>query len=68
MRNRTLEWEPKTPWRFAAERSEAVISDLQFPFWCGILELVRTHFAAPPRRGEHPRQKVSGAAEPHHQQ
>ena len=34
MRNRTLEWEPKTPWRFAAERSEAVSPDLSFSKMC----------------------------------
>ncbi len=66
MRNRQFEFEPKTPWDLAAERSEAVISDLQFPIWCGILKLVRTHFAAPAGRGEHPRQKAPSAAEPHH--
>ncbi len=34
LRNRQFEFEPKTPWDLAAERSEAVISDLQFPIWC----------------------------------
>ena len=34
LRNRQFEFEPKTPWDLAAERSEAVISNLQFPIWC----------------------------------
>src|SRR3989344_2751861 len=33
---------------------------LTFPFWCSILELVRTHFS-----GKFPPRKVGKAAEPH---
>jgi hypothetical protein len=36
---------------------------LQFPFWCSILELARTHFAA--AGGENPPRKIRKAAEPH---
>jgi hypothetical protein len=46
-----------------AERSEAAVSSLQFPKWCSILELVRTHFAA--AGGENPPRKIRKAAEPH---
>ena len=34
MRNRQFEFSPKMQWALAAERSEAVASDLLFPFWC----------------------------------
>ena len=34
LRNRQFEFSPKLQWVLAAERSEAVGSDLQFPFWC----------------------------------
>ena len=34
LRNRQFEFSPKLQWALAAERSEAVVSDLQFPFWC----------------------------------
>ncbi|MEK7145051.1 MAG: hypothetical protein AAB794_04340, partial [Patescibacteria group bacterium] len=58
-----------------AERSEANQNRLIFPFWCSILELVRTHFAAaggeevpplarPKPKGEGGR-KFGKAAEPH---
>src|SRR3989344_3472497 len=68
MRNREFVFTPKIEYKLVAERSEANLSNLQFPSWCSILELVRTHFAAaggeevPPRI----RQLADGkAAKPH---
>jgi len=60
MRNRQFVFAPKIEYKLVAERSEANPSGLQFPFWCSILELVRTHFSEkiPPR-------KFGKAAEPH---
>ncbi|PIU82142.1 hypothetical protein COS69_00860, partial [Candidatus Kaiserbacteria bacterium CG06_land_8_20_14_3_00_49_31] len=48
-----------------AERSEANPSNLRFPTWCSILELVRTHLDAAGGWEFHPRAKIrkgSGAA------
>jgi len=56
MRNREFVFTPKIEYELVAERSEANLSNLQFPTWCSILELVRTAFAAaggeeiPPRK------------------
>ena len=75
MRNRHFVFAPKIEYQLVAERatpcvrtdaleSEANLSNLQFPFWCSILELVRTHFAA--AGGEEvPPRKFGKAAEPH---
>ena len=46
MRNREFVFAPKIEYELVAERSEANQNSLTFPFWCSILELVRTHFAA----------------------
>ena len=46
MRNREFVFTPKIEYKLVAERSEANLSNLQIPFWCSILELVRTHFTA----------------------
>jgi len=45
-RNRQLIFSPKIPYNLVAEQSEANRNRLQIPYWCCILELVRTHFAA----------------------
>jgi len=60
MRNREFVFTPKIEYKLVAERSEANLSNLQFPMWCSILKLVRTHFSEkiPPR-------KFGKAAEPH---
>ena len=64
MRNREFVFEPKKPYDLAAAEGGGGVVGLQFPKWCRILELVRTHFAAvggeenPPRNSEN-------AAEPH---
>ena len=64
MRNREFVFTPKIEYQLVAERSEANLSNLQFPFWCSILKLVRTHFAA--CGGEEvPPRKFGKAAEPH---
>jgi len=42
---------------WVAERSEASFHSLQFPQWCSILELVRTHFC--PENSERLRRKIS---------
>ena len=64
MRNREFVFAPKIQYKLVAERSEANPSNLQFPMWCSILELVRTHFAA--CGGEEvPPRKFGKAAEPH---
>ena len=64
MRNREFVFTPKIEYKLVAERSEANPSNLQFPTWCGILELVRTAFAA--CGGEEiPPRKLGKAAEPH---
>ena len=60
MRNRQFVFAPKIEYQLAAERSEANLSNLQFPVWCSILELVRTHFSE-----KVPPQKFGKAAEPH---
>ena len=58
LRNREFVFTPKIEYKLVAERSEANQNSLTFPFWCSILELVRTHFAAcggeenPPRNSE----------------
>jgi len=46
MRNREFVFTPKIEYELVAERSEANLSNLQFPTWCSILELARTAFAA----------------------
>jgi len=46
MRNREFVFTPKIEYKLVAERSEANLSNLQFPTWCSILELARTAFAA----------------------
>ena len=43
--NRQFVFAPKIQYKLTAERSEAGFSNLQFPQWCSILELVRTHFS-----------------------
>jgi len=64
MRNREFVFTPKIPYKIIAERSEANRNRLQIPYWCSILKVIRTHFAAcggeesPPRKSEN-------AAEPH---
>ena len=64
MRNRQFVFTPKIEYKLVAERSEANQNSLTFPFWCNILELVRTHFAA--EGGEEvPPRKFGKAAEPH---
>jgi len=63
MQNRQFIFEPKIQYVLTAERSEAAVSNLQFPKWCSILELVRTHFAA--AGGGNPPRKIRKAAEPH---
>jgi len=60
MRNREFVFTPKIEYQLVAERSEANLSNLQFPFWCSILELVRTHFSE-----KIPTLKFGKAAEPH---
>jgi len=45
-RNRQFVFEPKIQYKRAAELREAASETLQFPFWCGILKIVRTVFAA----------------------
>ena len=45
MRNREFVFTPKIEYELVAERSEANQNSLTFPFWCNILELVRTHFS-----------------------
>ena len=57
-RNRQFVFTPKIEYKLVAERSEANQNRLQFPTWCSILKVVRTHFAAaggeesPPRNSE----------------
>ena len=67
MRNRQFVFTPKIEYELVAESAEradklreANQNSLTFPFWCSILELVRTHFPEkiPPR-------KFGKAAEPH---
>jgi len=60
MRNRQFVFAPKIEYKLVAERSEANQNSLQFPIWCSILELVRTHFAE-----KSPARKFGKAAEPH---
>jgi len=60
MRNREFVFTPKIEYKLVAERSEANQNRLIFPFWCSILELVRTHFS-----GKFPPRKFGKAAEPH---
>ena len=45
MRNREFVFTPKIEYQLVAERSEANQNSLQFPIWCSILKLVRTHFS-----------------------
>ena len=71
MRNRQFVFAPKIEYQLAAESAnradklrEANQNSLTFPFWCSILEVVRTHFAA--CGGEEvPPRKFGKAAEPH---
>ena len=72
MRNREFVFTPKIEYKLVDESfdftqdklREANQNSLTFPFWCGILELVRTHFAA--CGGEEvPPLKFGKAAEPH---
>ena len=67
MRNHKFVFTPKIQYELVAESflrqdklREANQNSLTFPFWCSILELVRTHFGKkiPPR-------KFGKAAEPH---
>ena len=68
MRNRQFVFTPKIEYELIAESfdftqdklREANRNRLQIPYWCSILELVRTHFSEkiPPR-------KSGKAAEPH---
>ena len=60
MRNRQFVFTPKIEYKLVAERSKANPLNLQIPFWCSILELVRTHFGK-----EIPPRKFGKAAEPH---
>src|SRR3989344_1831120 len=60
MQNHEFVFTPKIEYELVAERSEANLSNLQFPTWCSILELVRTHFGK-----EIPPRKFGKAAEPH---
>ena len=46
MRNCEFVFTPKIEYELVAEQSEANLSNLHFPTWCSILELVRMHFAA----------------------
>ena len=46
LENRQFVFAPKIQYKLATERSEAASSGLQFPKWCSILKIVRTHFAA----------------------
>jgi len=55
MRNRQFVFTPKIEYELVAERSEANQNSLTFPFWCSILELVRTHFAAEGGDGKPPK-------------
>ena len=64
MRNREFVFTPKIEYKLVAERSEANQNRLIFPFWCSILELVRTHFAAAGGEEVPPRESQN-AAEPH---
>src|SRR3989338_11603190 len=64
MQDRQFVFAPKIQYKLAAERSEANLQNLQFPQWCSILELVRTHFAACGDE-EVPPRKFGKAAEPH---
>src|SRR3989344_5618911 len=43
--NRQFVFATKIQYELVAERSEANLQNLQFPYWCSILELVRTHFS-----------------------
>jgi len=64
MQNRQFFFAPKIQYELVAERSEVNLSNLRIPFWCSILELVRTHFAA--CSGEEiPPRKFGKAAKPH---
>ena len=72
MRNRQFVFAPKIEYQLVAESfdftqdklREANRNRLQIPYWCSILELVRTHFAA--CGGEEiPPRKIRKAAEPH---
>ncbi|OGN19897.1 MAG: hypothetical protein A3F25_01965 [Candidatus Yanofskybacteria bacterium RIFCSPHIGHO2_12_FULL_45_19b] len=64
IRNREFVFTPKIEYELVAERSEANLSNLQFPTWCSILKIVRTAFVA--TGGEEvPPRKFRKAAEPH---
>ncbi|OHA99565.1 MAG: hypothetical protein A3G47_01185 [Candidatus Zambryskibacteria bacterium RIFCSPLOWO2_12_FULL_39_45] len=65
MRNRQFFFAPKIQYKLVVERSEANQNSLTFPFWCSILELVRTHFAACGGEEILPRKDSENAAEPH---
>ncbi|MEK7117350.1 MAG: hypothetical protein AAB861_01090, partial [Patescibacteria group bacterium] len=62
-RNRQLIFSPKIPYNLVAERSEATPNHLQIPYWCCILKIVRTHFAAAGGEKNSP-QNSENAAEP----
>ena len=64
MRNRQFEFNPKMQYARAASLCEAARSDLLFPFWCRILELVRTRAAGGGGGAANPPQKMQ-AAKPH---
>ena len=64
LRNRQFVFAPKIEYKLVAERSEANTFSLQFPKWCCILKIVRTHFAAAGGE-ESPPRKSENAAEPH---
>ena len=44
LRNRQLIFSPKIPYDLVAERSEANLDSLTFPFWCPLFENARTFF------------------------
>ena len=64
MRNREFVFTPKIEYELVAERSETNQNRLQFPTWCSILKIVRTHFAACGGE-EFPPRKFGKAAKPH---
>ncbi len=46
LRNRQFEFSPKTLWALTAESARRSGSDLQFPFWCRVVDEVRTYYEA----------------------
>ena len=55
LQNRQLIFSPEIPYDLVAERSEADQRNLTFPYWCSILKIVRTHFAACGGDGQPPK-------------